>query len=352
MGRRTISPLVALGLAFSLAACGGSDTDDARSSTERTESPTTAATATPGPTAAPTPTAPVVRSSELDVTGRTVRFGNVDFSVARAELSTADPASRAAGLDLPSTSTFLYLDVAVVNEFERAALTVNARDFLALRIGDMEIGAELQSNDISPGSVIRPGTTGTYHVFYEVPPGFDVNDAALVFGGRARQPLVLPLGPDAAAPLSLYPRAVPAVVDATVDGGSACGPSQLRARTEVALVALDLPADLSDTGRLPQRAAAGEVFVEIVSRFEVVAAGDGSGGGCVGTVVTDDLVRLAVDGVTESERYVEGDSEVEAQVGDVVSITVGFMVPVDAQLTLGLGNSAGATASVAFSAGP
>lgn len=330
---------------------GCSSTDAANGVTQTPQATTVSATE-PTPSLKPTPTALSVTTFELDPTGHRITFGKVEFSIGGAELSNEDPASRSAGMGLLSPGWHLYLDIAVENPNQAATLNINDRSFVSLRTASGDVTARLFSNDISPRSIIQPGATGSYQVSYEVPASFELADAQLVFGDLDTEQVVLDLTA-VEAPAPSRPQPVDLSLQASVDGRVVCGPTRLAASVTRATQSLDLPADLVTTGGLPLRARLGHRFLEIDVAFTVVDApesgGVGGGGGCVGTIVSDELIALAVNGVVAEQRYVHSNGSGEAQVGETVSVNVGFMVPTATPLNLTLGNPEASTADVEFS---
>lgn len=338
--RSTTRALSIAGAFVVLAGACGSDGDAAPEPTA-----TVVATATAAPTAPPTPTAPAIEETALEPPATVATFGGVEFRLTRAVLSNQDPASRSSGGRILSPSTWLYLDIGVESRLVNGDLGINDRTFAGLRIGDAFAEGQVFSRDISPRTVVRAGVSGTYEVFYEVPDDFVFEDAALVLGAPTSEPVVLrfdgrPSPADAPQPLAV-------TLTGEVDGREVCGPTRLAVEVIEAVTALDLPADIADTGGLPRRALVDHVFLEVTVAFTVVGAPESGGvagaGGCVGTIVSDELVALTVDGEPARSRYVEGERGFEAQVGETASLTVGFLVPRRAAIELVLGSAGGLT---------
>jgi hypothetical protein len=308
---------------------------------------------TPNPE--PTPTALSVTTFELEPTPHGITFGKVRFGIGSAQLSNEDPASRSAGMGLLSPAWHLYLDIAVENPNQAATLTVNDRSFIFLRTAAGDIAARLSSSDISTRSIIQPGVTGTYQLSYQVPATFELADAQLVFGDPGAEQVVLDLAGLQPLPPS-RPEPIPLSLGAAVDGRAVCGATQLASSVTRATQSLDLPADIAATGGLPLRALLGHRFLEIDVAFTVSdapeAGGVGGGGECVGTIVSDELVALEVDGVTADKRYVRDGSSGEAQVGETITLTIGFMVPTETPLNLIVGSPGGTTVTAGFSIDP
>jgi hypothetical protein len=302
------------------------------------------------PTAAPTPTAEGVIESAVEVPGQTIIFGGVEFTVTGAVLSNEDPDSRIAGRGLITDDRFLHLEIAVENPTMLSTLSINDRDFVHLRTTSGTQSTQVFSPDIGPRSVIGPGVTGTYLASFEMDEAFDPTGASVVFGGSDLQQIVVPFEPKGPS-LPLFPRPVAVELTGTVDGRIVCGDTTLTVDTITGIATLDNPADIASTGGLGRRARAGQVFLQLSVDLTVVetVGGVGGGGGCVGTIVSDDLINLAVGGEMLAARYVAGDADVEARTGDTVTITVGFMVPVDEPSTLTIGRAGARTVSATFS---
>jgi hypothetical protein len=349
MGNQRYWLVLAIPLAVIGAACSGADpaADAAQMPGVDDADP-----AEPTPSPEPTPQALSVTTFVLEPTPHGITFGNVRFGIGGAELSDEDPASRSAGMGLLSSAWHLYLEISVENPNQAATLRVDDRSFIFLRTVAGDIAAKLSSNDISPRSMIQPGRTGTYQVSYEVPATFELADAQLVFGDPGTEQIVLDLAALQAPPLA-RPEPIPLSLDATVGGRVVCGATQLASSVTRATQSLDLPADVAATGGLPLRALLGHRFLEIDVAFTVSEAPEpgGVGSGCVGTIVSDELVSLEVDGVPADKRYIEGEGSGEAQLGETVTLTIGFMVPTDTPLNLILGSPDGTTATAGFSIG-
>jgi hypothetical protein len=329
--------------ALVIVGCSSSGTDPvtgAPSTAAATKAPSDGAPTTSVP---PTPTSPVATLEVLDLPPlATVSFGGVIFELLSAETSNENPVSRSQGLGLPSASRYLYVEIGVDNPMQFATLTLNERTFLSMRTERTDLTTELRSNDISPASIVRPDTTGSYTAFFEIPTDFTPRRASLVFGEPGSHQIVLALadtGQDT-SPAPDFPRFGVIDLEGEVTGSPLCGPSRLHAAIAAVLVSLDLPADVRRAGGLPRRADLGSVFVELTLDFEVLEPGS-DGGTCVSTVVSDDLVALSSEDRDIVDHYVEGSNDVEAFRGDAARVVVGYMVPMGAELTITLGNPDG-----------
>lgn len=306
----------------------------------------TTAEATAAPPA-PTPTAPAVEGTVVDIAPRSVVYGGVVFTPRRAEISNEDPTSRENGLGLPSTQTYLHLDVGVQNPMAEGILTLDPQRFFGLRLAGNIVTAPVLSDDIAPVSAVPPGTDGSMRASWEVPEDVELADAALVIGPPDAQQVVLAL---AGLALTAPPqeRAVPLALSGPVDGMPACGPTRLDVTAAIATLSVDLPADVADTGGLPRRALVDHLFVEVTVDLGVAAV-DGTEE-CTGTVVAPELVRLTSNDAPVPEGWVRGASGVVADVGETVTLTVGSMVRVDAQVAVTVGEPDGSTLVATFTA--
>lgn len=312
--------------------------------------PTAIPTEPPTPTPEPTPTAPAVESESLELPADAdFVYGNVNFALLSLVVSNEDPVSRGQGLGLPSASRYLYVDLGVMNPSAVAALSVNDRDFLHLASGGDLVGTQLQSDDIVPRSIIQPGATGSYTAAFDITSTAELVDARLLVGSSRSEQLSVALS-EVAEASRFEPSTVAVGATAEVNGGVVCGESTLRATVASVHYALDVPADIGSVGGLPRRADRDHVFAELEVDVEVLdtqgAGAVGGQGGCVGTIVSDDLVQLLADGLPLEARYVEGDASVEAIAGDTVRLTVGFMPRQDSSLVVRLGNPEGQTADI------
>ncbi len=336
------SAIAALALIVSSCAGGGTtDRDQASSAT-----PTAVARATA--TVAPTPTALGVAETSLPVPASIAVFGGVEFTVTRAVVSNEDPDSRIAGLGLITGERFLHLEIAAHNPAGFATLTIDDRDFLSMLTESGTEPTQVFSPDIVPRSIIGPGTTGTYLASFPIDDTFDPSTTALVFGGSDHVQVNLWLVPRP-EPSPAFPSPVPIDLSGVVDGRVVCGETTLDVDDISAFAALDNPADIANTGGLGRRALAGHAFLHMTLDVTVAetegGGGVADGGGCVGTIVSDELLTVAVAGALLEDRYVVGDPDVEARVGDSVTLTVGFMVPVEETLTVSVGRDGGRTVS-------
>ena len=333
-----------LAAAVLMAACGSSDTP-----ADPVSAPTAAAEAAPttgSDDVAPTPTAPAVESTTVAIVDRAVTYGGVVFTPTVAELSNEDPTSRENGLGLPSTGSYLHLTIEVHNPLSVGTLTLDDRRFFSLSSGSTTTPAPLLSDDITPRSAVGPGVTGTMRVSWEVAQDFDLADATLVVGTPESTQALLPLAGPVPAPEPV--RVLPATLDDTVDGATVCGTSRLGASLVQTTRSVDLPADVADTG-LPRRAPAGQAFVEFTVAFTVVAVSGADD--CTGTIVSTELIALAVDGDPVETGWVDGPADGAGGIGDTVALTVGTLADIGSDVTIRVGRPTADTAAATVTLG-
>lgn len=328
------------------AACSGGDPDPAIAAATPPPSESTPTPSDASP--APTPTAPVADAVVVEIEPRSVVYGGVVFAPVLAEISNEDPTSRENGLGLPSTETYLHVTVQVRNPMNQATLTLDDRRFFSLRVAGVDTAAPLLSDDIAPRSAIRPGVEGSLRVSWEVADDFELVDGTLVVGPAETRQALLPLTGFVLATASRL-QAIPVDLTGPVDGPTVCGPTRLQVGQPLVTSSIDLPADVADTGGLPRRAFVGQTFVEVTVDLSVVAVEGAEE--CTGTIVSTDLIEITSDGNRAPDGWSEGPSAIPAEVGDTVTLTVGTMVRIGAQVQITVGEPGGNTLTTAFPAG-